>query len=107
MAAVEAQNLLKNLAKLKSPLEKRNQNQYCLYHKDLVHDIEECFKLKIAIERLIERGYLAEFVHNNNHPRHDDRPIKQQPLDNINVVSGGMSGSEDSQLARKRHVRAS
>ena len=66
MVAVEAQNLLKNLIKLKSPLERRNQSKYYRYHKDHSHDTEDCFKLKVTIEKLIKRGHLAEFVTNEN-----------------------------------------
>ena len=66
MAATKTQNLLKNLTKLKSPLENRSRNKYCQYHKDHGHDTEECFKLKVEIGKLIERGHLTEFVTNNN-----------------------------------------
>ena len=69
MTAAEDQNLLKKPAKLKSPPEKRNQDKYCRYHKDHGHDIGDYFKLKIAIEKLIERGHLAEFVDNNRQQR--------------------------------------
>ena len=64
MATVEAQNLLKKMGKLKSPLEKMDREKYCRYHKDHRHNTEDYFKLKIAIEKLIERGHLTEFVPN-------------------------------------------
>ena len=88
MAAAEAQNLVRNQGKLKSQPEKNKRNKYCRYHKDHDHETEKCFKLKIVIEKLIKRGHLAEFVHNNQ-PRQDDRPIEQQPVGNINVVFRG------------------
>ena len=77
MATVEAQYLFKNLVKLKSPPEKRNQNKYCRYHKDYGHHNEECFKLKVSIEKLIERGHLAEFITKDNQPKQDDNLTEQ------------------------------
>ena len=64
MAAAEAQNLLKKLSKLKSPPEKRDRLKYCRYHKDHGHNTKDCSRLKIANQKLIERGHLAEFVTN-------------------------------------------
>ena len=56
----------KNPAKLKSPSKRRNQNKYCRYHKDHGHDSKDCFKMKVTIAKLIEKGHLTEFVTNNN-----------------------------------------
>ena len=72
MTTAEAQNLLKKPTKLKSLPEKRNRDKYYRYHKDHGHDTGDCFKLKIAMEKLIERGQLVEFVDNNKQPRRDD-----------------------------------
>ena len=108
MVVAEAQNLLKKPAKLKRSPEKRNRDEYCRYHKDHGHDTEDCFKLKVAIEKLIKKGHLAEFVTNNRQTRPDVRPLEQQqPLGNINVVSGGTFGGGNSQSSRKRQARAS
>ena len=99
---------MKKPGKLKSPPERRNRDKYCRYHRDHGHDTEDSFRLKIAIEKLIEAVHLAEFVNNNRSARPDVRPPElQQPLGNINVVSGGTSGNRDSQSARKRYVCAS
>ena len=59
MVATERQNLLKAPPKMNSPYGKRNQDKYCRYHRDHGHDIEDCFRLKIAIEKLIEASHLA------------------------------------------------
>ena len=63
---------------MKSPPKKRNSDKYCRYHKDHGHDTEDCFKLKIAIEKLIEAGHLAEFVNNNRLARSDVQPPEPQ-----------------------------
>ena len=62
---------------MKRPPGKRNQDKYCRYHRDHNHDTEDCFRLKIAIEKLIEAGHLAEFV-NNRPDQNDARPPEQQ-----------------------------
>ena len=73
MVAIETQNLLTKSGKMKSPPEKRNREKYYRYHRDHGHDTEDCFRLKMAIEMLIERGHLAEFVTNNRPARPDVR----------------------------------
>ena len=74
MVVVEAQNLLKKWGKMKSPAEKRNRDKYYQYHRDHSHDTEDYFRLKIAIEKLIEAGYLVEFVNTNTPARKNVRP---------------------------------
>ena len=92
---------------MKSPPKKRNRDKYYRYHRDRNHDTEDYFRLKFAIEKLIEADHPAKFV-NNRSARPDVRPPKpQQPLGNINVVSGGTLNGGDSQLTRKRHAHAS
>ena len=78
MTAAKAQNLIKKLVKLKSLPEKRNRDKYCRYYKDHGHDTEDCFKLKIAIKRLIDKGHLIEFVTDNRQARPNIRPLEQQ-----------------------------
>ena len=64
MVAAERQNLLRAPIKMKGPPGKRNQDKYCRYHRDHGHDTEDYFRLKIAIEKHIKVGHLAEFVNN-------------------------------------------
>ena len=64
MVVAEAQNLLKRPSKLKSSPENRDREKYCRFHRDHEHNTEDCFRLKIVIDKLIERGHLAEFVTN-------------------------------------------
>ena len=108
MATAEAQNPLKQPSKLKSPPEKRDWEKYCQFHRDHGHNTEDCFRLKMAIEKLIERGHLADLVANDRQPRQAVKPLEQQQaLENINVVSGRTLGGGDYQSARKRYVRTS
>ena len=71
MVTAEAQNLLKKPVKMKSPPEKRNKDKYYRYHRDHGHDTEDCFRMKIAIEKIIEASHLVEFVNNNRLARLD------------------------------------
>ncbi|XP_027182413.1 uncharacterized protein LOC113780831 [Coffea eugenioides] len=43
--------------------EKRNSNLYCLYHRDIGHETEDCNYLKREIEYLIKQGHLKQFIH--------------------------------------------
>ena len=78
MPTVEAQNLLKRPNNLKSSPEKRDREKYCRFHGDHWHNTEDYFRLKIAIEKLIKRGHLAEFVTNDRQSRQAIQPSKQQ-----------------------------
>ena len=73
MVAAKAQNLLKKPSKMKSPPKKRNRDKYCRYHRDHNHDTEDCFRLQIAIKKLIKADHLAKFVNNNRPARPDVR----------------------------------
>ena len=62
---------------MKSPSEKKNRDKYYQYHRDYGHDTKDYFKLKIAIEKLIKIGHLAEFVTNNRPAQADVRAPEQ------------------------------
>ena len=41
---------------------RRNQNMYCIYHRDKGHTTEQCRVLKDHLEQLVKAGYLKEFI---------------------------------------------
>ncbi|XP_062114531.1 uncharacterized protein LOC133825633 [Humulus lupulus] len=45
---------------------KRDSNKFCRFHKDVGHTTEECKQLKEEIEDLILRGYLGQYIQNQN-----------------------------------------
>ncbi|XP_071923109.1 uncharacterized protein [Coffea arabica] len=58
--------------------DKRNSNLYCLYHRDIGHETENCNDLKKEIENLIRQGHLKQFIRRGggqkrNEPRRDNR----------------------------------
>ena len=73
---------------MKSPPDKREREKYYRFHWDHGHNTKDCFRLKMAIKKLIERGHLADFIANDRQPiQAAQLPEQQQPLGNINVVS--------------------
>ena len=40
----------------------RNQNLYCIYHRDKGHTTEQCQVLKDHLRQLVKARYLKEFV---------------------------------------------
>ncbi|GAV56648.1 LOW QUALITY PROTEIN: hypothetical protein CFOL_v3_00190, partial [Cephalotus follicularis] len=48
--------------KLRSPIERRDVEKYCRYHRDHGHDTEDCRQVKNQIEDLIQRGHLRKYV---------------------------------------------
>jgi hypothetical protein len=43
----------------------RNQNLYCLYHRDKGHLTENCHKYKTLLEQLVADGHLSDYVNRN------------------------------------------
>ncbi|GAV56673.1 hypothetical protein CFOL_v3_00215, partial [Cephalotus follicularis] len=73
--------------KLRSPVERRDVEKYCRYHRDHGHDTEECRQLKNQIEDLIRRGHLRKGV--------------------IHTISGGVASDGDHKNGRKAYGRQS
>ena len=79
---------------LKSDPEKRNQNLFCRYHKEVEHNTDDCIQLKNEIEYLIRQGKLNKYTKNgnndnrdnrNNRDNNDKRPQPRGPI--VNIIS--------------------
>ena len=98
----------------------RDNTKYCEFHRDYGHRTDNCIQLKREIEYLIRRRYLRRFISPENKPRNlaqnQAPPQKpppqqtttqhQQPLGEIQVISGGFAGGGESSSARKAHLRS-
>ncbi|XP_027150380.1 uncharacterized protein LOC113750622 [Coffea eugenioides] len=62
LAVMEAEGLGERPPKMGTPRNKRNQDRYCAFHRDVGHDTEGCWALRKEIENLIQRGFLGRFV---------------------------------------------
>ncbi|XP_027075706.1 uncharacterized protein [Coffea arabica] len=125
LAVMEAEGLGDRPPKMGTPRNKRNQDQYCAFHRDVGHDTEGCWALRKEIEDLIQRGFLGRFVRRpgqefgRNHygdrreGQRRDRPERREAPRNhspdqdtqnlvgvINTIAGGPTGG-DSHAARK------
>ncbi|KAL0282337.1 UNVERIFIED_CONTAM: hypothetical protein Sangu_2956500 [Sesamum angustifolium] len=86
--------------------------KYCRFHRDRGHTTEECHHLMNEIEKLIQRGYLKEYI-NQGPSRQPQDSISAQTRNTDNlptagviaVISGGPTGG-DSANARKALARA-
>ena len=105
---------------MKSDPATRDNFKYCEFHRDYGHRTDDCIQLKREIEYLIRRGYLRRFISPKNQaqnqaqiqaPSQQPPPRKtttqhQQPLGEIQVISGGFAGEGESSSARKAHLRS-
>ena len=67
---------------------KRNQKQYCQFHRDIDHTTKEFITLKDEIEKRIRRGYLQDYVNNRRaRPLNDRLEEREAPL-GIRTVFG-------------------
>ncbi|KAL0368523.1 UNVERIFIED_CONTAM: hypothetical protein Scaly_1071200 [Sesamum calycinum] len=86
--------------------------KYCRFQRDRGHTTEECHHLMNEIEKLIQRGYLKEYINQGpSRQSQDSTSAQTRNTDNlptagvITVISGGPAGG-DSTNARKPLVRA-
>lgn len=47
---------------IKTPKTFRNKENFCAYHNEAGHNTSECWALRDAIENLIRRGWLRDYV---------------------------------------------
>ncbi|KAL5773752.1 hypothetical protein ACOSP7_013397 [Xanthoceras sorbifolium] len=59
---------------MRTPSRTRNMNKFCHYHNEVGHNTLECYELRDAIDGLIRRGRLGDYV---VYPRNQQQP--QQP----------------------------
>ena len=98
---------------MKTDLTKRDSTKYCEFHRDHGHQTYDCIQLRKEIEYLIRRGHLHRFVALKGCgqaspplPRQPTPAQHQQPLGEIQVISGGFARGGESSSARKAHLRS-
>ena len=104
---------------MKSDPATRDNTNYCEFHRDYGHRTDNCIQLKREIKYLIRRGYLRRFISPENQaqnqaqnqaptqqPPRQTTTQHQQPLGEIQVISGGFAGGGESSSARKAHLRS-
>ncbi|XP_074323367.1 uncharacterized protein LOC141660292 [Apium graveolens] len=104
---------------LRGDPEKGDKSRYCRFHKDVGHDIDDCWQLKNEIEYLIRWGKSRRFTkgeeaggqNRDNDRRDDDRrgndrdrnPQPRGPV--INMISGGPTAGGTTRNSRKAYAR--
>ena len=98
---------------MRSDQAKRDTTKYCEFRKDHDHRTDDYIQLRKEIEYLIGQGHLCRYIAPKNRnqappppPRQPAPPQHQQPLGEINVLSWGFAGGEESSSARKAHLRS-
>ncbi|XP_027185199.1 uncharacterized protein LOC113783305 [Coffea eugenioides] len=78
LSIMEQNNLGKAPPKMQGNRDKRNSTLYCLYHRDIGHETEDCNDLKREIENLIRQGHLKQFIRlSGGHPRDENQRDKR------------------------------
>ena len=98
---------------MKTDPTKKDSTKYCEFHRDHGHRIDDCIQPRKEIEYLIRRGHLRCLVASEGRGQapppspHQPAPTQhQQPLGEIQVISGGFEGGGGSSTARKAHLRS-
>ena len=97
---------------MKTDPAKRDSTKYCEFHRDHGHRTDDCIQLRKEIEYWFRRGHLRRFVASEGRdqapppsPRQLTPTQHQQPLGEIQVISGRFTGGGESNSARKAHLR--
>ena len=92
---------------------KRDTTKYCEFHRDHRHRTDDCIQLKKEIDFLIRRGHLHRYMALEDRKQAPPLPPHQpalnqpqQPMGEINVISGGFAGGGESSSARRDHLRS-
>ena len=98
---------------MKTDPTKRDMTKYCEFHRDHRHQTDDCNRLKKEIVFLIRRGHLCRYVAPEDRnqappppPRQPAPTQHQQPMGEINVISGGFVDGGESNSSRKAHLRS-
>ncbi|KAK2999126.1 hypothetical protein RJ639_022920 [Escallonia herrerae] len=108
---IKGLDILKWPKPMRGLAKKRDTQLYYHFHKDHGHTTEECKVFQREIKNLIAKGYLKQFVKNNqpqnggrNPPRRaNEAPPKDPPM--IKTISGGPSAGGLSSSSRKAYAR--
>ncbi|RWW58059.1 hypothetical protein BHE74_00035106 [Ensete ventricosum] len=109
---IRERGLLKALNPIKSHPERRDKRRYCRFHREYVHDTEECHDLQYQIEDLIRRGHLRQYVHEQSslpdgrHPRDSSPQPKGSVEKQIDVIFDGPTSGGNSSSVRKAYARS-
>ena len=92
---------------------KRDSTKYYEFHRDHGHRTYDYIQLRKEIEYLIRHGHLRRFVASEGRgqappplPCQPAPTQHQQPLGEIQVISGEFTGGGESSSARKAHLRS-
>ena len=94
---VQHEKFLRWPSQMKTDPAKRDMTKYCDFHRDHGHQTNDYIQLKKEIEFMIRRGHLRRYVASEDRnrvppppPRQPASTPHQQPLGEINVISGGV-----------------
>ncbi|KAL0396511.1 UNVERIFIED_CONTAM: hypothetical protein Scaly_0099500 [Sesamum calycinum] len=84
LAVAEQQGIVQWPLRMRENPKRMKSNKYYLFYKDRGHGTEDCFHLKDEIEKLIQRGYLKEYVNRSDQPQErNSRPPEKGAKERI------------------------
>ncbi|KAK3014443.1 hypothetical protein RJ639_010088 [Escallonia herrerae] len=75
---IKGQSILRWPKPMRGPVEKRDSQLYCHFHKDHGHTTDECKVLQCEIENLIAKGHLKQFIKTNDRQQSGKRGNQQR-----------------------------
>ncbi|XP_031282173.1 uncharacterized protein LOC116140725 [Pistacia vera] len=96
---------------MRGPPGRRDCKKYCRYHRDIKYNTNECRALKNAIEDIIRRGHLKEFVKEAlacKNPSEKNNQVQQASPNNdvlVGMIYGGPDIARSSKRSHEQYAR--
>nr|XP_009395666.1 PREDICTED: uncharacterized protein LOC103980864 [Musa acuminata subsp. malaccensis] len=98
---IREKGLLRQLNPLKAT--HKDRSKYCRFHRDYVHDTEDCHDLQNQINELIRRGHLRRYLKELG----EATPSPKGPFERqIDVTTGGPTTGGSNSIARKAYAHS-
>ncbi|XP_059669587.1 uncharacterized protein LOC132314783 [Cornus florida] len=94
---------------MKQPLEQRDKNKYCAYHRDYGHSTNDCRSLRRQVENMIARGELADHLTTKEYVKPREvypRKVDGNQVKVIHAIHGRSEDDQESEEVYRSRLRA-
>ncbi|KAJ0962231.1 hypothetical protein J5N97_030059 [Dioscorea zingiberensis] len=102
---IKEQKLLTWPEPAKNPERQKNSKRYCQFHRSKGHDTEKCTHLMNAIEDVVRREQLEQYINLEIQEEPDTPQPEEEEGEMVGFISGGPGYGGESSASRKSYAR--
>ncbi|XP_059658737.1 uncharacterized protein LOC132305066 [Cornus florida] len=94
---------------MKQPLEQKDKNKHCAYHRDYGHATNNCRSLRRQVENMIIRGELADYLTTKEYVKPRDvnpRKVEGNQVKVIHAIHGRSEDDQESEEVYRSKLKA-